>query len=88
MHSNDTLTIKARSFANVDCDFIALKHSNNRVKTAAVIQQRETAAPSPPLLGGLVRAANRKERRQPIAAAARCVDAAQRKERIYNFNDT
>ncbi len=52
------------------------------------MQKRETAAPSSPQLGGLVRAASRKERRRPIAAAVRCIDAAQRKERIYNFNST
>ncbi len=52
------------------------------------MQKRETAAPSSPQLGGLVRVASRKERRRPIAAAVRCVDAAQRQERIYNFNST
>jgi hypothetical protein len=52
------------------------------------MQKQETAAPPSLQLGGLVRAASRKERRRPIAAAVRCVDAAQRKERSYNFNDT
>ena len=52
------------------------------------MQKRETAAPSSPQLGGLVRAVGRKESRRPTAAAVRCVDAAQRKERIYNLNGT